>query len=260
MKLEKITSVIEAFAPLSYQDAGDNAGLAVGFPDKEVTGALFCVDITEDVVDEAIDRGINLVISHHPIIFYPLKRLDYRDNVDRVIIKAIRNDIALYSCHTNLDSARGGLSDCMARMLGLNGVSVLEPRAGDPLSGFGAIGVLEGEMPTLEFLQRVKGVFGSGVVRHSRIYSENIRTVAVCSGAGSYLLPEAIAAKADVFVTADVKHHQFLEAAGRITIADIGHFESEYCSIGILHDIVKKNFPKFAACKSRLSTNPVEFI
>ncbi|MCC8088931.1 MAG: Nif3-like dinuclear metal center hexameric protein [Rikenellaceae bacterium] len=260
MTIDDITKVIEDFAPLKLQESYDNAGLITGRPDSTAKGALFCVDVTEEVLEECISLGVNLIISHHPLIFHPLKKITGSNNVESLLIKAVKNDIALYSCHTNLDSTENGVSYRMAEMLGLRNISVLVPYQHNSKCGFGIIGDLEEETDSLNFLKFVKETFKSGTVRHSVIDREKISRVAVSSGSGGSFMENAIDAGADIFVTADLRYNTFLDAAGRIIVADIGHFESEYCTIEILYGIVKKNFPKFAAYKSVNSINPVIYL
>lgn len=260
MKIKDIAAAIEESAPLSFQEDYDNAGLITGNPDSKATGALFCVDVTEEVIGEALSLGVNMIISHHPIIFIPIKKINGSNHVERVIISALKNDIAIYAAHTNLDSAKDGISIRMAEMLGLKNIKVLQSRLNDPTTGYGAVGELADKEEAEEFLQKVKDVFKTGAVRHSVINKEYVQKIAVCSGAGSFMAQEAIDAGADLFITADIKYNTFLDVRKEIIIADIGHFESEYCSIEILYEIVTKKFPKFAAHKSVKSENPVIYL
>lgn len=260
MLIKEITAALEEFAPLCLQEDYDNAGLITGNPEDEAIGALFCVDVTEKIIDECTSRGINLIISHHPALFYPIKKINGRTNVEKIIIRAIKNDIAIYAAHTNLDSTINGVSYRMAEMIGLKNTSVLVPNHKDNRYGFGILGNLDEYTDPKMFLCSVKNIFNSGTIRHSAIDRDSVFHVAVSSGAGGSFIEDAINAGADIFITADLRYNTFLDAPGRIIVADIGHFESEYCSIDILYEIVKKNFPNFAAYKSVNSINPVIYL
>ena len=260
MKIKEITDVIERFAPLAWQEPYDNAGLIVGRPDDRVHKALLAVDVTEEVLDEAVREGCDLVVTHHPLVFHPLKRFNSADAVERCVERAIREGIALYACHTNLDSAPGGMSWRLAEMLGVESLSLLQPSEKGEGVGFGVVGRLPEAEGTVEFLRRVRRVLGVRVVRHSDIASPEVRRVAVCTGAGASLIGDARRAGADIYLTADMKYNDFMLPDGALTVADIGHFESEYCAIGILFDILSKNLITFAVRKSECSRNPVNYL
>jgi dinuclear metal center YbgI/SA1388 family protein len=249
---------MEEFAPLALQEAYDNAGLLVGDPETEISAAIVCVDATEDVLDEAIALGAGLVIAHHPVIFHPLRSIGPQSNVGSVVMKAIRRDIAIYAAHTNLDRARHGMSHVLAKKLGLTNIAVLDPE-GDGV-GFGAVGELPEALPAPDFLRQVRRILGTGSIRHSAPPAKKIRRVALVAGAGGEGLEKAIEAEADVFLSADLRHDRFLAAAGRILLADIGHFESEFCAIDLIHDIISKKIPNFALHKSANSRNPVGYL
>lgn len=259
MKIKDITDVIERFAPLAYQESYDNAGLIVGRPDDEVRQALLAVDVTDEVLDEAEREGCDLVITHHPIVFHPLKRFNSADMVQRCVERAIRRGIALYACHTNLDSAPGGMSWRLAALLGIGELSVLQPLEGDPRAGFGVVGELPEPLPTVEFLRRIQQRLGVKVVRHSDLVSEQVRRIALCTGAGASLMADARRAGADLYVTADLKYNDFMFPDGEFVVADIGHFESEYCAIELLFEVLSKNLITFAVRKSGCSRNPVNY-
>lgn len=259
MKIKDITDCIERFAPLAWQASYDNAGLVVGRPDDEVHGALLAVDVTDEVLDEAEREGCDLVITHHPVIFHALKRFNSADQVQRCVERAIRRGIALYACHTNLDSAPGGMSWYLAGILGVEKLRVLEPSGPDGEVGFGVVGELPAPMPTEAFMRRLGSELGVRAIRHSDIAGPEIRRVAVCTGAGASLIGAARAAGADFYVTADLKYNDFMTPDGALTVADVGHFESEYCAIRLLFDILSKNFSTFALRRSECSRNPVNY-
>ena len=258
MKVKDIIAPIEEFAPLALQESYDNAGLITGHPEMEATGAVLCVDATLDVLDEAVARGANLVIAHHPVIFRPLRSITGSSNVDEVVMKAIRNNIAIYAAHTNLDRARHGMSYVLAQKLGLTNISVLDPEGEG--TGFGAIGDLAGPTPPLDFLRNVQNALSTGCIRHSAPPAAKVQKIALITGSGGEGLEKAIAAGADVFLTADLRHDRFLAAAGRILLADIGHFESEFCAIDLIFDVISKKITNFALHKSANSQNPVNYL
>lgn len=361
MKISEICGWLDKAVPLALQESYDNSGLQTGFPDDEAAAALLTVDVTEEVIDEAVTRGCNLVISHHPLIFSPVKRILPSHPNQRTLISAIKNNISVYSAHTSLDSVNGGVSHRMAARLGLTGVKVLAPVKGKlvklvtfvppshlnsvsdavfaagagnignydscafnlrgegtfrgndqsspftgkkgelhtepevrfetilpsysvsaavkalltshpyeepafdlyPLlnewnqTGMGVTGLLEREMSQREFLKFCKKVFGADCIRHSPVVNRKVKKAALCGGAGASLLSDAIASGADAFVTADVKYHQFAEAAGEILLIDAGHYETEKFSVEILYELLIKKFPNFALRFSETGTNPI---
>lgn len=364
MQVKHFISALEAFAPPIYQESYDNCGLQVGNPEDEVKGILLSLDVTEVILEEAMQHGCNMIIAHHPLIFSGLKKITGRNYVERVVQKAIKNDISIYAAHTNLDNMHNGVNAKIAEKLGLVNCSILSPKAGilsklhtyapvgaagkvrDALfmagagnignyyecsfstSGIGsfrpgvgtnpAIGSAGGaretvdevkievlvpkdkegsvlkalfenhpyeevayelvaiqnpnqdigagivgylEHPTDEgaFLEHIKEKMKATCIRHTALRRKYIQKVAICGGSGSFLLKDAIAAGADIFITADYKYHQFFDAEGRIIIADIGHFESEQFTPEIFEAILKENFPNFAILLSKLTTNPVKY-
>ena len=363
LKLSEITDVIEKFAPLPLQESYDNAGLIVGNKNMEITGALICLDSTEEVIDEAIKNDFNLVIAHHPIVFSGLKKINGENYVERVVIKAIKNDIAIYAAHTNLDNVRLGVNYKICEKIGLMDTKILSPiknnlkklvtfspikdadnirqalfnagagaignydecsfntfgfgtfKAGDntsphvgkigerhtedevkietifpfyllsdiikalidahpyeevaydiypienniPLHGAGMIGKLKEPMKEMDFLNSLKVIMKTDCIRHTKALGRMVETVAVCGGAGSFLLKEAINQAADVFITGDFKYHEFFDAEGKIIIADIGHYESEQFTKEIFYDLITTNFPTFAARISEVNTNPINY-
>ena len=260
MKISQITEVIERFAPLGWQESYDNAGLIVGRPDDEVHKALLAVDVTEEVLDEAEAEGCDIVLTHHPIVFHALKRFNSADPVQRCVERAIRSRIALYACHTNLDSAPGGMSWRLAGMLGVGNLEVLQPAEAGGGVGFGVVGDLPEAVDTVEFMRFVRRQLGVKVIRHSDVATPEVRRVAVCTGAGASLIGDARRAGAGIYITADLKYNDFMTPDKALTVADIGHFESEYCVIELLFDILSKNLCTFAVRKSEHSRNPVNYL
>ncbi|WP_373552186.1 Nif3-like dinuclear metal center hexameric protein [Haliscomenobacter sp.] len=266
--ISELTTYLESIAPSHYQEDYDNSGLLVGDPNTPITGVMIALDATEAVIDEAVAKGCNLLVAHHPIIFRGLKRLTGRNYVERVVIKAIREGVALYAIHTNLDNVyRSGVNGKIAEKLGLENTRILAAKpllknglpAPDPEVGSGMIGTLPQSMSEIDFLQHLKSSMQVGCIKYTPLGSREVRTVAVCGGSGGFLLPKAIAAGADVFVTADYKYHEFFDADGQIVIADIGHYESEQFTIELLHEIISKKYSNFARYCTSVKTNPVHY-
>ena len=259
MKVRDITSVIEAFAPLSLQESYDNAGLIVGRYDDEVSKVLLAVDVTEEVIQEAVEEGCDMIITHHPIIFHPVKRFNSASPTERCVERAIRRGIVLYAAHTNLDSTPQGMSWRVAQILGLKNVAVMQPSGGEG-AGFGVVGELAESVESQAFMRRVMELFEVKALRHSDIVKPTISKVAICTGSGGSLIDVARASGADIYLTADLKYNDFMRHENSIILADMGHFESEYCAIQLLFDILSKNFCIFAARKSARSRNPVNYM
>lgn len=266
MRVNEISAYLEQIAPLHLQESYDNSGLLVGHPDTEVKGAVVSLDMTEEVVLEAVRLGVDLVIAHHPILFSGLKRLNGLTYVERAVMTAIRHGVALYAIHTNLDNIhRRGVNERIAHRLGLKDTKILSPKPGVLLPdgnevGAGLLGNLAQPMPTTDFLYLLKDKMRAGVVKHTRLVDKMVHSVAVCGGSGGFLLKTAIAAGAQVFVTADYKYHEFFDANDRIVIADIGHYESEQYTIDLIFELLSEKFPNFAVRKTEVVTNPVHYL
>ena len=260
MKIAEVTGLIEEFAPLSLQESWDNAGMQVGNPQADATGALLCLDVTEAVLDEAIAKGINLIITHHPLLFHGLKSITGSNYIERIVIKAIKHDVSIYSAHTNMDSAWGGVSHLIAKKIGLVDVEVLSPQPGNPTAGLGVVGNLPVAEDAMPFLNRVKTIFGVGAIRYSGNTQKAVGRVAICGGAGSEFLRDAVACGADVLITGDVKYHEFMGDSDKILLADIGHYESEHFTKEIFSEIITKKIPNFAVHYAELEKNPINYL
>ncbi|MCY7291024.1 MAG: Nif3-like dinuclear metal center hexameric protein [Ferruginibacter sp.] len=363
MLINQIINFLETIAPPSLQEDYDNAGLLTGNSNIICTGALISLDCTEAIVQEAINKNCNLIIAHHPIVFRGLKKINGKNYVERTVIKAIKNDIAIYAIHTNLDNVLHGVNGKIAEMLGLQNVRVLSPKKDllkklvvfspqanaqkltDALfsAGAGNIGNYSecgfstegtgtftpgensdpqtGKIGTRETLSEVKieviypewleqkilrsmkdnhpyeevahdiynlnnayqntgsGVMGEllvptdendlltqiatifkvKVIKHTALLEKKCKKVAICGGAGSFLIPAAKAAGADVYITSDVKYHEFFDADNQILLADIGHYESEQFTIDLLYKFLSDKFPNFALLKTGVNTNPLRY-
>ena len=362
--VKDIMSAIEEYAPVAYQESYDNSGLQVGDTSGEVKSVLLTLDVTEEVLEEALQKEANMIVAHHPLLFSGLKRISGRTYIERIVQKAIKNDISIYAAHTNLDNVRNGVNAKFAEKLGLINTSILAPMAStieklytyvpfahvdavrDALFaagagqigrysecsfntpgtgtfrasaganptigvaggareqveevrlevliekqnegrvlkalfashpyeevayeiislqninqdlGAGMVGYLPKPMPENEFLKYLKAQMKTDCIRHTPLSGKNIEKVAICGGSGSFLLKNAMAAGADVFITGDFKYHQFFDAENRIIIADIGHYESEQYTVEIFRELLNEKFPKFAVLVSNINTNPVKY-
>lgn len=261
MKIKEITSFLESIAPLEYQESYDNSGLICGNANDEVKGALLCLDSTEDIIDEAIQKGCNLVIAHHPIVFSGLKQFIGQNYVERTIIKAIKNDIAIYAIHTNLDNVYArGVNEKFAEKIGLKNTHILAPKLGIENIGAGLVGELPNALPEMDFLKHLKSVMKTACIRYTSLRGKAIQKVAICGGSGSFLLSKAKQEKADIFITGDFKYHEFFDAEEQIIIADIGHFESEQFTIELLYELLSDKFSNFALHCTKVNTNPVQYL
>ena len=363
MKIRDVISSLESLASPTLQEGYDNAGLIAGDDSIECSGILVSLDATEAVIDEAIQNKCNLVVSHHPIVFSGLKIITGKNYVQKAVIKAIKNDIALYAIHTNLDNVLYGVNGKIAELIGLENISVLAPKesqlkklftfvpvanaekvrqaifdagAGhignyeecsfnaegfgtfkggmntDPYVGkpgelhkeneikvevifpawlesgviksllsahpyeevaydviklenkfssigSGVVGDLNEPIEETTFFKILKDRFKLKVIKHTALLKKPVRRVAVCGGAGSFLIFSALAANADMYITSDVKYHEFFDANDKMVIADIGHYESEQFTINLLQEFLEQKFPTFAVLKTEVITNPVRY-
>jgi len=364
MKVKNIIPILEELAPLGYAEDFDNVGLLVGSPEQEVSGILVCHDALETVVEEAIEQNCNFIVCFHPILFSGLKKITGKNYVERAVIKAIKNDIAIYAIHTALDNHQEGVNKIFCTTLGLEQTRILIPKEqyiqklvtyvpiqhtekvrqalfaagagaignydhcsfisegkgsfrgnehsspvigqvgieeiveehkvemtyekhlqGKVLSalfqahpyeevayevynlantlqnvGMGMIGELKEPMDEIAFLQMVKEKTGTGGIRHSALLNKPIQKVAVLGGSGSFAIKAALQQKADAFITADLKYHQFYEAENQLVLADIGHFESERYTKNYIVEFLSKKMPNFAVILSTVNTNPVNYL
>jgi dinuclear metal center YbgI/SA1388 family protein len=267
MQIKEISQTLESFAPAIYQETYDNVGLIVGDPAWNCTGILCALDATEEVILEAKSTGCNLVVAHHPIIFTGLKQLNGKNYVEKTVITALKNDIAIFAIHTNLDNVIEGVNNTIASKLGLQYRKLLLPKSvpfnslnnDNQCVGSGLVAELPNAMEEISFLKMLQTTFNLQVIRHTPLLGKSIQRVAVCGGAGGFLLKHAIASQADIFITADLKYHDFFDAEGRILVADIGHWESEQFTTALLIEILQAKFPTFAVLKSVIKTNPVNY-
>ena len=263
MQIQEIISILESWAPLKYQESYDNSGLLVGDSKAEVTTALITLDCTEAVIDEAIQEKCNLIIAHHPIVFSGLKKMIGQNYVERTILKAIKNDIAIYAIHTNLDNIATGVNSIISERIGLQNTKILSPKLSmnpnldNEVIGSGMIGELKEEMSLLELLEFLKIQFDLKAIKYTEC-TKKIKRVAVCGGSGSFLRLDAYANNADAFITSDFKYHEWFDAEGQMSFIDIGHYESERFTKELIYDYLKKNALHLHPQISGIDTNPVK--
>ena len=260
MKIKEVIKALERFAPLPLQESWDNAGLQVGLTEAEVSGALLCLDVTEQIVDEAARKGCNLIVSHHPLIFRKLARLTGEDYVQRSVMKALAEGIVILSMHTNMDNARGGVNFKIAEKLGLQNVRFMNPRVVDGIEcGSGVIGEWEEPIAADDFVIMLKKRFCVECVETNQLLRRPIKTVAMCGGAGAFLVDEAVAAGADAFLTGEMHYHEFFGREQQIQIAVIGHYQSEQFTSEVFRDIIERECPGVKCCIAETCTNPIMY-
>ena len=261
VKIKEVLSALEKFAPLPLQESWDNAGLQVGLTEAEVSGALLCLDVTEEVIDEAVAKGCNLVVSHHPLLFRGLKTISDLTDVQRTVMKAIRQQVCVVSMHTNMDNAQGGVNFKIAEKLGLDEVKFLETkRVGEVECGSGVIGTLSTPMAAHEFVLKVKQTFGVACAMTNELLRRPIRRVAICGGAGDFLLDEAVGQGADAFITGEMHYHQYFGYEQLVQICVIGHYQSEQFTSEIFRDIINEKCPGVRTEIAETNTNPINYI
>lgn len=261
MKVKQITDLIEQFAPLELQEDYDNSGLIVGRYDQEVEKILLAVDVTDEVMDEAMEKHCEMILTHHPVIFHGQKRFNSQTQTQRLVERAIREGVVLYAAHTNLDAAKKGMSWRLGEILGLRQMQCLENKD-ESGSGFGVVGRLQKDWEIIPYLKFVKKTLGCDVIRCSDLNCLKVplSCVAICTGAGASMMELAAKARAQLYLTADLKYNDFYVPDGRFVVADVGHFESERCAIDILFDILSKKISKFALHRSISARTPIHCI
>lgn len=268
MKISTIIEAIEDFAPLSYQEGFDNSGLNIGTAATECSGFLLCFEVSERILEEAVRKSCNLIICHHPVTLAGLKTFRGESNAERIVARALQHNIAIYACHTPLDSTPQGINTYLGQMFSLQHPQCLQmvplPRAELTGAGLGVIGYLPQACSWETWVQELKAKLSPAVIRHSR-FDENtekrlIHKVAFCGGSGGSLIPAALKAGADVYVCGDLKYHDFADRRGDMILMDPGHFETEHFGIQILYDVLRKKIPTFAGSISENIINPIHYI
>ena len=265
MQIKAFITSLEDWAPLRFQESYDNSGLIVGDPESNCTGILCSLDCTEAVIEEAIQKGCNLIVSHHPIIFKGIKQFSGDHYVNRTVLKAIQNNIALYAIHTNLDNVLHGVNSSLADRLHLENRKILAPIPGlfdanGQAVGAGIVGELPLETEPEAFVKWVKELFKLDVLKHTKLINKNLITIGLCGGSGSFLLDQIKAKNIDCFITSDLKYHDFFEADGKYLLLDIGHGESEQFVPALIVDYLKRKFLTFAVLESEVKTQPISYL
>lgn len=262
MKISRVVAALERFAPLPLQESYDNAGLQVGLTDVEVSGALLCLDVNEQIIDEAIAKNCNLVVAHHPLIFHKLSCVSNLDYVQRTVMKAIQNGITIVSMHTNLDNAQGGVNYKMAEKIGLTDVCFLGQSHcfADITYASGIVGNLPAPLSALDFIQLLKKEFMVDCVQCNQLLERDIVKVALCGGSGSFLLDDAIACGADAFITGEMHYHEFFGHEQEIQIAVIGHYQSEQFTNEIFKSVIERDCEGVSCYLTETNTNPILYI
>ena len=260
VKIKQVLSALEQFAPLPLQESWDNAGLQVGLTEAEVSGALLCLDVNERIVDEAIAKGCNLIVSHHPLLFRGLKQISGANDVQRTVIYAIKHDVVIVSMHTNRDNALDGVNGKIAERRGMKGGRFFAQKAVDGLeAGSGVVGDLPSEMDAKAFVDLVKNKFHCACAMCNELLQRPIRKVAICGGAGDFLLPDAIREGADAFITGEMHYHQYFGYEQQIQICVIGHYQSEQFTAEIFRDIIQRECPGVKTFVADTCTNPIYY-
>lgn len=254
-KVSDVIKAIERIAPLRLQDEWDNSGLQVGFAGDEVGKVLVCLDITEEIVDEAIAGKCNMIVSHHPLLFHSLKQVSDCTYQQRCVTKAIKEGIAIYSAHTSLDNAPGGVNHKIAELIGLKNPEWLEAKED---SGSGLIGELPEALEPEQFLETLKTTFKVESLRHSEPAGKPVKKVALCGGAGAFLMPPAKTLGADCFITGEFHYHDYFESDGMLLV-ELGHYQSEQYTQDLLKDILEKALPGIQIQTTEINTNPIRY-
>ena len=256
-KVKDVTKVIEEFAPLSIQEKWDNSGLCIGSSESPVSSVLFGLDCTPELVDEAIECGADMIVTHHPLIFSGLKKISPDEMIGEAVFKAIKAGISIYAAHTNADKVIAGVSGAMAAKLGLQNVEILSEDGEG--TGLGVVGELPKALTAEQVLELVKERFNLKMVKTSKPIEGKITKVAMCGGSGSSLISAAKAAGAQLYISGDISYHNFFTPEG-FMLMDIGHYESEIEIVDILFSLVKKNFPTFAVrITQNMHSNPIYY-
>jgi len=267
--VHEIEQRLFSWAPRESAMDWDNVGHLVGDPEQEVERILVALDITERVVQEAIDCGAQLIVSHHPLLFHGLKTVSDRNYVERCVRKAIQNDVTVYAAHTNLDNAEDGVNFKIAEKLELEQVRLLLPHpvkvkdGGHEytvMAGSGVIGVLPQPEDSLKFLQRIKSVFHIECLMHNELLQRPVRKVVLCGGAGDFMLEEALNQKADAFLTGEMHYHQYFGHDQELQIAVMGHYQSEQYTKEIFYSIIGEICPELPLYMTAVDTNPIKYL
>ena len=266
MKTREVIEWLDTTFHPEYQEDYDNSGFLLGDAQSDYKGALVALDLTPAVVDEAVQLGMSLIVTHHPFIFSGVKRLTTASETGRMVMQLAKNDISVYAAHTNLDNLSWGVSGILAQKLGLKKCEVLSVKCETPQPvGAGMVGELEEPMAVEDFLKSVKSLIGIPFIRVSPLITNQssfitVKRVALCGGSGAEFIGDAMAARADIYLTADLKYHDFQRPEGRMVLADIGHYESEQFAKDIIFRAISEKFSNFACRISETQQGIVKYI
>lgn len=260
MTIRELLDYLEARVPLSQQEDFDNSGVQCGDTSHELSGVLVAIDTTEAVIDEAIEKGCNLIVAHHPALFRATKSITPDYYINRCVMKAIKHDIVLYAAHTSLDNDDDGINVYWARQMGLTDIQILQPQQGNPLIGGGVIGNLPHPVTISELLLLMKHFQPIRHVAHSKVLKEQVQRIAYCGGSGNFMLKSAAQSGADIFITGEAKYNDFYDAEELVTLMTIGHFESELLAKELLIGIMSEKRGNFAVYNATACINPVHYI
>lgn len=258
MTTREIVNIIESEYPKFSQEIWDNSGLLIDNENAEIKGILICFDITEDSINEALQNNCNFIISHHPLFINGLKKISQDTYTERIVRKAIKNDIAIYCCHTPVDKSRSGISFKMAEKLGLEKVDFLS-KDSDKDFGLGIVGELKNPMNPMDFIKLVKETFNQNQVRYSLDQEKQIKKVAFCGGSGASLISSALKANADAYICGDIKHHDYFNSQEGILLIDAGHFETEIAIKELFFSVFSKKIPNFAVYLAKTDKSPIKY-
>lgn len=261
MRVAEIIAVLERFSPVEYAESYDNVGLLVGDSEAECKGIILGLDLTLELIEEAERLECNLIITHHPIFFKPLKKLNYQNYEGRLVQALLSKKLHLYVLHTNWDRMPKGVSYGIANKIGLENLEfILNSRINSELTiGYGIWGNLPEPMKTEDFLFKIKELFVCQVIRHSRLVHSQISRIGVCGGSGGFLIEKAYEHELDILLTADLKYHDFFPHKDTLIICDIGHYESEQFAMQEVYEYLQINFLNFAIFESKTCSNPVYY-
>lgn len=260
MKVSELISHLEERVPLAQQEDFDNCGVQCGDVSIEFTNVLVAIDITEAVVNEAIEKGCNLIVTHHPALFRAIKQITPEYYINRALINAIKHDIVIYAAHTSLDNDDEGINMYWASKMGLSGIRILDSMESNPNIGMGVIGDLAEPVTIDELIKKMKSFQPITHVAHSTPVTNKIKRIAYCGGSGAFLVSKAAKEGADIFITGEAKYNDYYDAEDQITLMTIGHFESELLSKDILKEIMSEKKGNFAIYNSESCINPVHYI
>lgn len=261
-QIKNVIQFLEQKVPLKWQEDFDNSGLQLGDINQNLTGVLICLEVNATIINEAIRKKANLIISHHPLILkQSLKQIVPTDKTGALIFQAIEHHICIYAMHTNLDKADFGVSYILAQKLGLQNLEILDAEYDDSHTkiGLGYCGFLKESVSFEYFMQEVKQKLHLQSLKYQQRHNHSVSKVAVCGGSGAFLTNKAYISQVDVYITGDVKYHDYMEMNYPLNILDVGHYESEVLVKDVIFDIICEKFINFAVSKSEDEYSSIKY-